>query len=289
MSPDRAAEPPRTATAELDALERAAGRATSPVGEGVAVWRTWGPRAGAPVLLLHGGSGSWNHWVRTIGPLAAAGRRVIVPDIPGFGESAAPPDGHDADAMPRWLEPGLATLVGDAPVDAVGFSFGGLVAGLWAAERPRRFRRLVIAGTPALDDHPAPRRRMRAWQGLPEGPERDAVHRHNLLQLMLAHPASADALAVAIQSANLPRDRLRSRRLFTTDILGRTIAALDCELAGIYGRLDVLFEGRHAAVERAFAAAPRLRSFEWVEDAGHWAPYERAAAFDAALARVLGD
>ena len=40
------------------------------------------------MLLLHGGSGSWTHWLRNIQPLVDAGRQVLVPDLPGFGDSA---------------------------------------------------------------------------------------------------------------------------------------------------------------------------------------------------------
>ena len=49
-----------------------------------------------PTVLLHGGSGSWNHWVRNIDALLASGRQVIAPDLPGFGDSARPDDVSDA-------------------------------------------------------------------------------------------------------------------------------------------------------------------------------------------------
>lgn len=70
-------------------LERAARRHDVPCGDGVMVWRSWGE--GLPVVLLHGGSGSWTHWVRNITALVGAGRRAWIPDLPGFGDSARPP------------------------------------------------------------------------------------------------------------------------------------------------------------------------------------------------------
>ena len=135
---------------DVRALQHAAERIETPCGAGTLVWHRWGPRHRPPVLLLHGGSGSWTHWVRNIQPLARAGLHVVAPDMPGFGASAVPPDGHDADVLPGWLELGLRTLVGDAPVQAVGFSFGGLVAGLWAQAFPARVARLVLVGSPGL-------------------------------------------------------------------------------------------------------------------------------------------
>jgi len=57
------------------------------------VWRLWG--AGAPVLLLHGGSGSWTHWLRNIPALVQAGHLVCAPEAEeyacGLGGSSARP------------------------------------------------------------------------------------------------------------------------------------------------------------------------------------------------------
>lgn len=48
--------------------------------------------AGAPVLLMHG-EPTWGFlWRKAIPPLLAAGHRVIVPDLPGFGRSDKPTD-----------------------------------------------------------------------------------------------------------------------------------------------------------------------------------------------------
>ncbi|HXA97799.1 MAG TPA: alpha/beta hydrolase, partial [Candidatus Dormibacteraeota bacterium] len=51
--------------ARIDSL---ATRTVAPVGDGSMVWRSWG--AGPPLVLLHGASGSWTHWIRNVLPLA---------------------------------------------------------------------------------------------------------------------------------------------------------------------------------------------------------------------------
>src|SRR3990172_888777 len=55
-----AASPPDT----VDAIARAARRIETPWGAGTMVWRVWG--SGEPLVLFHGGSGSWTHWIRNI-------------------------------------------------------------------------------------------------------------------------------------------------------------------------------------------------------------------------------
>lgn len=274
---------------EVDALQRSAERAETACGNGTVVWRRWGPRAGKPVLLLHGGSGSWTHWLRNIEPLARAGHAVWVPDLPGFGESAAPPDGHDADVLPGWLDRGLQSLIGSAPLDMVGFSFGALVAGLWAQAMPARVARLVLVGSPSLSAELLPPLDLQRWDMLSAGAPSLAAHRHNLLQLMLAHEASASEMAVALHAHNVERDRLRKRRLMLTDALVPVLAALRCPLHGIWGAMDVLYRHRLPLIHRVLSSAPGFRSLELLPDAGHWVQFEAAETFNAALARALQD
>jgi len=273
--------------AQVEALQQAANRSETACGDGRLVWRRWGPPAGRPVLLLHGGSGSWTHWVRNIEPLAQAGRQVLVPDMPGFGESAVPPDGGDADVLPGWLERGLQSLAGDAAVDMVGFSFGGLVAGLWAQAVPQRVARLVLVGSPGLSAELLPPLDLRRWEHLTPGLARAAAHRHNLLTLMLAGEDSASAMAVALHAANVERDRLRRRRLMLTDALLPVLDGLRCPLHGIWGAQDVLYRHRLPLIAQVLARAPGFRSLELLPQAGHWVQFETADHFNAALARAV--
>ena len=272
---------------EVEALRQRAERIETACGDGALVWHRWGPANAAPVLLLRGGSGSWTHWLRNIAALADAGHSVLAPDLPGFGDSAAPPDGHDADVLPGWLERGLQRLIGDQPVDLVGFSFGGLVAGLWAQARPARVARLVLVGSPGLSDALLPPLNLRRWDALPAGPARTAVHRHNLLQLMLAHDDTATPLAVALHAANVERDRLRRRRLMLTAALVPVLPALVCPVHGIWGAQDVLYRHRLPLIGQVLSTAPGFQSMDLMPQAGHWVAFEAAGAFDAALAVAL--
>jgi len=71
----------------IGALDRASTRYTTPLvtplGDGHIVWRCWGE--GTPLVLLHGGTGSWLHWIRNVEALSCD-MMVVVPDLPGSGE-----------------------------------------------------------------------------------------------------------------------------------------------------------------------------------------------------------
>lgn len=270
---------------DVTALDDAARRFEVPCGAGTMVWRQWGE--GDPVVLLHGGSGSWTHWVRNIAALVAGGRSVWVPDLPGFGESAAPRGAHDADALLAPVEAAARELLG-APFDLVGFSFGSIVAALIAADSPESVRRLVVVGAPALGVPLVELPPLQPWRHLHTRDERDAAHRYNLGVLMLADADSISPLAILLQATNAERDRMRRRKLSRTDIVIRSLERVRCPVAGIWGARDALYVGRTAAIEPALRALPHFRSVRLIEGAGHWVQFEDSAAFDATLAQALG-
>jgi 2-hydroxy-6-oxonona-2,4-dienedioate hydrolase len=277
-------------TGLIERLRALATRRETPCGAGTMVWHVWGEsRPGLPpVVLFHGGSGSWTHWLRNIQPLVAAGRQVIAADLPGFGDSAPPPSGGDADALVRPLADGLNVLLGGEPCDLVGFSFGGLTAGLLLAEHPALARRLVLVGAPAMGVTPDRQFELKAWRHLPSAAEQEAVHRFNLAALMLKDASLIDGLALELHIANLMRDRMPRRRLAHTDILARSLPRVRCPVFAIYGAHDALYKAWIHQLEDAFeAAAPDFRGLVLIPEAGHWVPFERPEAFDDALLTVL--
>lgn len=277
------------AWADVLALEARASRVETPCGDAAMVWHIWGE--GQPVVLLHGGSGSWNHWVRNIEPLVRAGYQVIAADLPGFGDSAPPPLGFDADVMPHWIELGLQQLIGDQSCDVLAFSFGSMVATLLTACHPARVRRLILAGAPALSTLQSPSLGLRAWRHKQPGPERDEILRFNLGRIMLAKAESIDDLALSLHRINVEREnpRMGKRRLSTTDIIVRTLPQIHCPVSGIWGSEDVLYRDRMDVIRPALAHAPDLRQVVFLEGIGHWVQYESAAAFNAFMLAALAE
>lgn len=286
-----AREVARLPSPEIDRLRALALRHTTPCGSGDTVWHRWGEASESlpPLVLLHGGSGSWTHWVRNIEPLVAAGRQVWIPDLPGFGDSATPPTGGDADALVEPMADGLRALFGPRPVDLVGFSFGGMTAGLMLAAHPELARQLVVVGAPAMGVVPERTVRLKGWRHLPPAEQLD-MHRYNLAVLMLHDPALVEGLALEVHVGNVVRDRMMRRRLARTDILARSLAQVGCPVHAIYGEADALYQGWIGLLEGAYAAAaPDFRGMAMVADAGHWVQFERPEAFLQALLAALAD
>lgn len=261
-------------------------RRLSPCGDGHMVWHSWGSAERPTLVLLHGGSGSWLHWVRNLVALRDAGYRLLVPDLPGFGDSQA--IGPDADSLPAPLHEGLHLLCPHDEVSLVGFSFGGLTSALWLQAFPFDARRLVLVGAPGLGLNTPERIPLKGWRHLSDPAAQDQAHRHNLLALMLHDADKLDALALDLHRDNVTRDRMPRRRLASTDVLARTLPLLQQPLAAIYGAHDALYRERLPEVRDALQRlAPGGCAWHEVPQAGHWVQYEAPEAFHAALLSAL--
>src|SRR5215470_12400217 len=183
----------------IEGVAAEAQRIETPCGDGTMAWRVWG--GGPPLVLLHGGYGSWNHWIRNVLPLA---RRftVIAPDLPGLGESATPPEPHTAEGLAAIIVAGLATILpGREHFHLTGFSFGGVLGGHVAALLGEQVRSFTIVGSNGLG---LPRQPTEIERQKPGGTVEEllAIARHNLGVLMIADKDKIDDLAVYIQYTN---------------------------------------------------------------------------------------
>jgi pimeloyl-ACP methyl ester carboxylesterase len=119
-----------------------------------------GPPDGPLVVLLHGFPEFWWGWRRQIGPLAAAGLRVVAPDQRGYNLSDKPPGvrAYDLDALADDVL-GLADALRRERFAVVGHDWGGVVAWHLAARDPGRVERAAVLNGPHL---PAARAHARA-------------------------------------------------------------------------------------------------------------------------------
>ncbi|WP_396433266.1 alpha/beta fold hydrolase [Limnohabitans sp.] len=284
---------PDALTPELALALAGAERLTTCCQQAHTLWHAWGPPERPALVLLHGGSGSWTHWVRNIAPLRDAGWRVLVPDLPGFGDSDLPAGCSDVDQLPAHLHSGLQQLQSAGQcavrVGVVGFSFGGMAGALWLAEHPQDATQLVLVGAPGMGLTVPERIPLKAWRHLASADAQTAVHRHNLMALMLHAPEALDALALRLHAANVQRDRMPRRRLSSTDIVARVLPQVQARVSAIFGEHDALYRGRLSELAVAMPQmAAHWGAWQLVPNAGHWVQYEAAEAFHAALLAVLG-
>jgi 2-hydroxy-6-oxonona-2,4-dienedioate hydrolase len=269
----------------VEGVAAEAQRIETPCGDGGMVWRVWG--SGPPLVLLHGGYGSWTHWIRNVLALARE-FTVVAPDLPGLGESFTPPEPHTAEGLAAILVEGLDIVLSrNAAPHIAGFSFGGVLGGHVAAQLGDRLRGLTIVGSNGLGLVRQPTALQRVPAGV-SAEEALAVHRHNLGTLMIADPASIDELAVYIQSQNAPRGRVRSRRFSRADTLARALPLVKARLDGIWGERDATAYphlDERARVLRSFQPGAR---FEVIAGAGHWVQYEAADRFNPLLTEIAG-
>lgn len=112
-------------------------------------WVEDGPADGEVVLLLHG-EPSWSYLYRTMIPaLAAAGLRVVAPDLVGFGRSDKPAGiaDHSYARHVEWMRALAFDVLDLDAVTLVGQDWGGLIGLRLAAEHPGRFARIVASNT----------------------------------------------------------------------------------------------------------------------------------------------
>jgi 2-hydroxy-6-oxonona-2,4-dienedioate hydrolase len=243
-------------SALVDGFAAEAERCETPCGEGNMVWHCWG--SGPPLVLLHGGYGSWSHFIRNVLPLSRS-FRVIAPDLPGLGDE----------------------------LRLAGFSFGGVIGGSVAALLGDRVRSFTVVGSNGLGvaRSPTPLRRVP-----PEADEAEefATHRYNLNQLMIADPDKIDELALYLQKTNHARARMRSRRFSRSGALIEALPKIRARLDGIWGERDATAYPHLDERARILRGVQPAARFAVVPGAGHWVQYEAADRFNPLLAEFAG-
>jgi pimeloyl-ACP methyl ester carboxylesterase len=156
---------------------------------------------GPLIVLLHGFPEYWFGWRLQIAPLAAAGFRVVAPDMRGYNLSSRPSDvaAYSGDRLADDIR-GLIRERGAQSAALAGHDWGGTVAWTLAMNHPDVVERLAILDAA----HPRrlqqglrhPRQLMRSWYffffALPDVPERVVrADRFRFLRRFLrdAHPA----------------------------------------------------------------------------------------------------
>jgi pimeloyl-ACP methyl ester carboxylesterase len=267
------------------AVERASTRRTTPNGAGEVVWHIWGK--GDPVVLVHGGTGSWRHWIRNIEYLAQD-FQIIAPDIPGSGDSSSPEPPITAMTVAAPICAGIKSILGpNTPYAMAGFSMGGLVSSYVAHLSEGQAANLVLVSSSGTNMPRSEMEPLVSWRRLPTDEEKRAVHRKNLSILMIHDPAKIDDLAVYVQAENAGRSRVRGKHISTSGTIAESLTGFKGKLAGIWGDCDSTsapyLSERRALLQQLSPGAP----FEIIPGAGHWVQYEAYEAVNPRLRALL--
>ncbi|HVN41598.1 MAG TPA: alpha/beta hydrolase [Steroidobacteraceae bacterium] len=255
-------------------------------------FRVQGASGPAPtVLLLHDVPGAARQ-ADELAAALAADRRVLIPDLPGLGESDPLPS-PTLGAYVAILHESLEALE-PAPVDVIGEGLGTVFALALAANRPHRVRRVVVDGVPMVRKRD--RRRFVREYCPRQTPDRAGAYLHRLWdQLRSAHMSwpwfERAGRAARKRDAGLDADALHAALVNVMKQLDRygdpARAALDAAVRDIGRTVSqpvLVLQDAHDV--RYFGTASLLRKLR----AGTLAPRPAEVAARAAVARrFLGD
>ncbi len=261
--------------------------ATTPCGDGEMVWRIFGD--GPPLLLCHGGFGRWTHWIRNVEFLSRH-FKLYVPDLPGHGDSAVPPEPFSGQGVAAVVAAGMdALLPAGQRYHIAGFSFGGIIGGCVAGAQGDRVETLTICGSNGLGLIRGEVTGLCHWRGVDDPVEIAAIHRNNLSKVMFGNPDNIDDLAVHMQTVNVVDARVKGRLVAVTNVLAEMLPKVSARLAGIWGGADCYARDYMDERRALFHAAQLKAPFHVIDGAGHWMIYETPAEFHTVFLQSMAE
>jgi 2-hydroxymuconate-semialdehyde hydrolase len=248
---------------------------------------------GFPVILIHGsgpGVSAWANW-RLIIPGLAAGRRVIAPDMVGFGFTERPVGVQYG--MDLWVKQLLALMdkLDIAQTDLVGNSFGGGLSLSIATRYPDLIRRVVLMGSAGLE-FPITEGLDTVW-----GYEPSVANMRRAMDYFtydkslvsdelaeLRYKASILPGAQEAFSAMFPAPRQRWVKALSTP--EEKIAGMSHETLIIHGREDVILPMEGSVRLHKLISRSQLHIFG---RCGHWTQIEQAARFEQLVTNFLDE
>jgi 2-hydroxy-6-oxonona-2,4-dienedioate hydrolase len=261
--------------ATVAALSDQARIETSPCGDGEMVWRIWGE--GHPLILFHGAHGSWTHWFNNI-PGLAKNFKVMVPDLPGMGDSAMPPEPYTFADISQVVSDGIdVVLPAPAEFSVAGFSYGSSIAGFVAFYQGERVKNLGFISSGGMGLTRTEPTGLQNWRLAKTEEERAAANRHNLGVLMFGNAGNIDDLAVYLQTTNTSQTRFKSRVIKERwSVLVDRLPHVSARFIGIWGEVDIYSKGYIHEREAYLKDLQPNTAFHMVPGAGHWVNYEHA-------------
>ena len=274
----------------LSAIEKNCNKVLIKSKDSKVCWRSWGK--GKPLILLHGGYGSWAHWIKQAIPFSK-NYNVLIPDMPGFGESDDLTLPHTPEKISANIAETLLKLISPEETPIIcGFSFGGLIAGHLSynlIERGLNPEKLILVGPGGLGAKRGEMRNMIARHSKMSEEEIYQAHKTNLEILMMHDATKVDDWSIHIQKQNTDAHRIKSRPISSTDTLARILEKQDVPLFLLWGEKDasvgIYLEDR-MSILRDINSKVR---FHVEYNLGHWIMYENDVIFNKILNNFIQD
>jgi len=248
--------------------------------------------SGAPVLFIHGsgpGASGHSNFKLNYPEFAAAGHRVLVPDLPGYGVSDKPETDYTLDFFVDAMF-GLLDALDIARCTLVGNSLGGAIAIKMALDQPQRIARLVLMAPGGLMEKEQYYLQMEGIQKMgaafANGELNDADGMRRLLSLQLFDPSQiSDETVNERVAVVLEQPRCVLTRMQVPNLAGR-VAELSCPILGFWGMNDKFCPASGA---QTLMDACRNIRFVLLSECGHWVMVEHRALFNREVLAFLGE
>jgi pimeloyl-ACP methyl ester carboxylesterase len=251
-----------------------------------------------PVVFVHGLGGQWQNFIENI-PRVAAERRVLAPDLPGFGGSAMPANGEISIQGYGLVVQRFLKELGLEKVVLVGNSMGGFIAAEVTIRDPERVERLVLisaAGITSSNVYEAPTAMIgRVAQAITAataaGHKRMARRprsRHMALALVARHPSRLKSDAAwegLMKGADKPGFRAALMASVQYDYRDR-LAEIRCPTLILWGENDSVITVDDAHEYERLISDSRKTV---MEDTGHVPMFERPRAVNDVLLEFFAE
>jgi pimeloyl-ACP methyl ester carboxylesterase len=243
---------------------------------------------GEPILFVHAFPLDRRIWQSQVAAFAGT-HRVIVPDLPGFGESGPPPAAAIIEDYADELAAVLDALEVREPVTLCGLSMGGYIAFAFFKRHRKRVRRLVLCDTKATEDPLEKKsdRELLAVEVLEQGTAKLAQNMpSNLLgkTTQRERPTIVETVRTMIADATPAGVAAASRAMALRPESTGLLAKIDVPALVVCGEEDVI-----STPQEMREMANQIPGAAYVEiaGAGHLSPLERSDDFNDALRRFM--
>ncbi|WIA18609.1 hypothetical protein OEZ85_003315 [Tetradesmus obliquus] len=256
------------------------------------------------VLLLHGFPDSSKLWDSQVAALAAAGYYVVVPDMPGYGQSDKPSDvssyslKHVCSVLCNVL-----VALGVQAACVVGHDWGAATAWALALQHPQRVSRLVVlsVGHPGVGASAEPRQRAHWWYmlffTLPGAEAALTANGWALFKQVMGQGCSQQQVQQYISALSQPGALTAALNWYCANTQARHFgqtkpwpvnkqSRVACPVLGVWSSGDTALLEAQMTESAAYVAAGCWR-YVRLEGVGHWIPRDAAQQLNELLLAFL--